>query len=227
MWERAFRRLALPVAYSEGFAPRPRVSFGLALPTGYESVAEYLDVELADLDGLGVESDGPDGLIGRLSAVLPAGVDATGVAVLSPGTPSLQEDVTSCSWRWVLAAADGCPPLDPPAVAERVRSALAAPELVVSRHRKGVEVTEDIRPGVAALEVEAPTAEGVVLSAELAAAPRAVRPSEVLAALGPGLEARQVRRTAQWITRPGRRLEPLEAARDGSPAAPRTLERAS
>ena len=48
MWERAFRRVQLPLAYSEGFSPRPKVSFGLALPTGYESVAEYLDVELRD-----------------------------------------------------------------------------------------------------------------------------------------------------------------------------------
>ena len=48
MWERAFRRVELPLAYSAGFSPRPKVSFGLALPTGHESVAEYLDVELAD-----------------------------------------------------------------------------------------------------------------------------------------------------------------------------------
>ena len=47
MWERALRRAELPVAYTEGFTPRPKVSFGLALPTGHESVAEYLDLELA------------------------------------------------------------------------------------------------------------------------------------------------------------------------------------
>ena len=41
MWERAFRRAQLPVAYSAGFSPRPRVSFGLALPTGHESEADY------------------------------------------------------------------------------------------------------------------------------------------------------------------------------------------
>ena len=46
MWERAFRRIELPLAYSEGFSPRPKVSFGLALSTGHESLAEYLDVEL-------------------------------------------------------------------------------------------------------------------------------------------------------------------------------------
>src|SRR5439155_182831 len=45
MFERAFRRTQLPIAYSGGFAPRPKVSFGLALPTGAESEAEYLDLE--------------------------------------------------------------------------------------------------------------------------------------------------------------------------------------
>jgi len=48
IWERALRRAGLPVAYTEGFSPRPRLSFGLALPTGYESDAEYLDVDLLD-----------------------------------------------------------------------------------------------------------------------------------------------------------------------------------
>ena len=46
MWERALRRASLPIAHTAGFTPRPKVSFGLALPTGHESVAEYLDVEL-------------------------------------------------------------------------------------------------------------------------------------------------------------------------------------
>ena len=46
MWERALRRSRLPVAYSQGFVPHPLVSFGLALPTGCESLGEYLDVRL-------------------------------------------------------------------------------------------------------------------------------------------------------------------------------------
>ena len=48
MWERALRRAELPLAYTEGFSPRPQLSFGLALPTGCESLAEYLDVVLDD-----------------------------------------------------------------------------------------------------------------------------------------------------------------------------------
>ena len=68
MWERAFRRISLPLAYTQGFSPRPRVSFGLALPTGAESVAEYLDVDLDD-------AVVTDGLAESLTAALPVGVD--------------------------------------------------------------------------------------------------------------------------------------------------------
>src|SRR6186997_871935 len=46
--ERAFRITKLPLAFTEGFSPRPRVSFGLALSTGHESDAEYLDLVFAD-----------------------------------------------------------------------------------------------------------------------------------------------------------------------------------
>lgn len=44
--ERAVRRAGLPVAYSQGYSPRARLHFGLALSTGYESLAEYLDIDL-------------------------------------------------------------------------------------------------------------------------------------------------------------------------------------
>ena len=171
MWERAFRRVDLPLAYSEGFTPRPRVSFGLALPTGHESVAEFLDVELTGIEGVDLAALGT-----RLSAALPVGVDATAVAVLAPGSPSLQEDVTSCSWRWTAAAAEGAERPQLEEVRLRVASVLAAPSTPIARNRKGVERVEDIRPGILGLEVVEESEDGVVLSAELAAAPRAVRP---------------------------------------------------
>src|SRR5580765_4058519 len=47
MWERALRRATLPVAYTEGFSPHPKLSFGLALSTGHESLGEYLDIDMA------------------------------------------------------------------------------------------------------------------------------------------------------------------------------------
>ena len=66
-WERAIRRAELPMAYSEGFSPRPKLHYGLALPTGAESLAEYMDIDLAtDIDIVGLDkllSDGmPDGV---------------------------------------------------------------------------------------------------------------------------------------------------------------------
>ena len=45
-WERAFRRGAIPLAFSQGFNPHPKISFGSALAVGITSSGEYMDVEL-------------------------------------------------------------------------------------------------------------------------------------------------------------------------------------
>jgi radical SAM-linked protein len=229
MWERAFRRVQLPLAYSAGFSPRPKVSFGLALPTGHESVAEYLDAEL--VDEAAPEFD-VDNLPGRLSAALPVGVDATAAEVIAPGTPSLQEDVTSCTWRWAAAPKEGADPLGEERLAARVAAVLGASSVVITRTRKGEELTDDIRAGIGNLQLLGPVgpdpSDGMWLEAELACWPRTLRPSEVLVALHPGLEERQVRRMHQWILRDGARREPLVAAYpSGATDAPHALERAS
>lgn len=203
IWERALRRASLPVAYSEGFSPRPKLSFGLALSTGHESMAEYLDVELRDEVGI-------TALPAQLTEQLPAGIDVTAAAHLAPGAPSLQEDVTSCTWRIEV------PDLAPPEAGALVTAALAADELVVTRTRKGREVTDDLRPAVLAVTVAGPTARGTELEAELGVHPRSVRPAELLVALHPGLEEGRVVRTAQWIWRDGARLEPLTADPDAT-----------
>ncbi|MGI8759204.1 MAG: TIGR03936 family radical SAM-associated protein [Acidimicrobiales bacterium] len=202
IWERALRRARLPVAYTAGFRPRPKLSFGLALSTGHESVAEYLDVELAGL----VEPLEPDALPGRLSPELPAGIDVLAAAELLPGQMSLQEAVASCTWR--IEALD----LDRGRAEELVSSALAANELIITRSRKGRDVTDDLRPAVLSVSVVGPTPAGTELEAELAVHPRSVRPAELLTALAPDLGEGRVRRTAQWIWRDGARDEPLPLA---------------
>jgi radical SAM-linked protein len=227
MWERAFRRVQLPVAYSAGFAPRPKVSFGLALPTGYESVAEYLDVELvadADLDVRPLPR--------RLSTALPVGVDATAAELIAPGTPSLQEDVTSCTWRWVAAPEEHHHPPGEEELAARAAALLAASSIVITRTRKGEELTDDIRAGLLTLQLLGPVgpdpSHGTWVEAELACRPRTLRPSEVMVALDPNCEERDVRRTHQWILRDGARREPLEVAHpSGATDAPHAWERAS
>jgi radical SAM-linked protein len=57
LWERALRRAALPVASTEGFSPRPKMHFGLALSTGHESCGEYLDIDLREREGDDVDLD--------------------------------------------------------------------------------------------------------------------------------------------------------------------------
>jgi radical SAM-linked protein len=227
MWERAFRRAQLPVAYSAGYSPRPKVSFGLALPTGHESVAEYLDVELVEEPDLDVSI-----LPGRLSAALPIGVDVTAAELINPGTPSLQEEVTSCTWRWSGVPRGGADPPGLEELAARVAGVLGASSVVVTRTRKGEELTDDIRAGILNLQLLGPAgpdpSHGSWLEAELACQPRVLRPAEVLAGLDAGLEELHVRRLHQWILRDGARREPLEAAFPfGATGAPHAWERAS
>ncbi len=200
IWERALRRAAVPVAWSEGFSPRPRIAFGLALSTGYESRAEYLDLDL-------IAPVEPRELTGRLTSVLPEGIDVIAAAPIEPGEKSLQEAVTSCTWR---IEANG---VDQFAITRALDAALAAPHLVLTRQRKGRPVTDDVRPAVLGATVVGLTAVGVELEAELAVHPRSVRPAELLLAIEPdgSIEEGRVQRTAQWTWLEGARGEPLIA----------------
>ena len=236
------------MAYSEGFSPRPKLSFGLALPTGGESLAEYLDVD--------VDEQRPvpslDELPATLSALLPEGIDAPALTPFEPGADSLQHAVTGCTWRIEV---DGVAPADLAVAAER---ALAADTLVVTRERKGKPVTDDVRPALVGLAVVAhsptggdrvpsptggdrvpsptrgdrvpsPTGGGTerpagsVLEAELATQTRSLRPSELVRLLDPEGTAGDVRvcRLHQWIEADGERVEPVALPDAPAPHATR------
>jgi len=209
MWERALRRGRVPVAYTAGFTPRPQLSFGLALPTGCESVAEYLDIALdSPLD--------PSELARGVGPLLPEGVDIVAADVVDPGENSLQEDVSSCTWEIHV------PGIAPDDLTETVGRALDAELLPIQRERKGRVVIDDLRPSVLALSCAGPDAGGTRLLAELGTRPRGVRHSKLAQALG--VELGIARRTCQWIERDGSRWEPLTVDLSG-PAA--VWERAS
>ncbi|HXW35594.1 MAG TPA: TIGR03936 family radical SAM-associated protein [Acidimicrobiales bacterium] len=196
MWERALRRARIPIAYTEGFSPRPKLSFGLALPTGCESLAEYVDVALASPVELA-------GLQARMTFLLPAGVDVTAVSTVPADSDSLQQDVTSCSWEIEV------PTSSPDELRKAVERVLGADSLPLERERKGRREVDDLRPAVLALST-AGTADGrSLLIAELATRPRGVRPVELARLMG--LELGLAKRTIQWIERDGSRSEPLAA----------------
>jgi radical SAM-linked protein len=205
-FERAFRVEQLPLAFTEGFSPRPKVSFGLALSVGHESEAEYLDVELT-------EPVDVDALAERLTPALPEGMPATGAARLIERAPALQESITEVQYR--VATVDGHDRPVPEAVLDAAASvALASDELPVTRIRKGKESVDDIRSAIRSIEVGR-AGDTPVLDLALLTQPRGARPREVLDALdafvGVGLAEHRVTRTSQWIERGGARLEPLAA----------------
>ena len=211
IWERALRRVGVSVAYSQGFSPRPKLSFGLALSTGHESEAEFLDLELSDEGGDWTAGRGED-LAARLTAALPMGLDVVAVAPVEKGD-SLQQAVTSCTWAIEV---DG---VDREYMDAWVAGVLSREEIVVERERKGKPVVEDLRPHVLALDVTGTTETGIRLSADLGTQPRALRPTELLAAVDPPLTARTVCRMNQWMSQGDDREEPLMAPTVPAPSA--------
>jgi radical SAM-linked protein len=191
VWERSLRRSGVQVAYSEGFSPRPRLSFGLALSTGHESLGEYLDIDLAqDVD--------PVELPGIVNPALPSGMVAQIAIPIEPGILSLQQAVTSSSWRITLAG------IEADQVAEGLARVMGAVELPIVVERKGNKITLDARPAILALRQD-----DVVLEAELASQPRSLRPAELLRAIDPTWGEGRVLRTHQWTLVDGARSEPI------------------
>lgn len=219
--ERGMRRCALPLAHSSGFSPRPLVSFGLALPTGCASRAEYVDLRLdAAAPSSAVAVVGFDAadraelarLAEDLSTLLPAGIDVVAAAALDGAEPSLQEAVASCDWEVEVLG------VSPAILACRVEQLLGAATVEVARERKGRTTTDDIRPAVRTLSVlDRPTraidglGEVAVLAASLSTHPRGVRPAELCGALGDDVTLLGACRTHQWIENDDRteRAEPL------------------
>jgi radical SAM-linked protein len=198
LWERAMRKAQLPVATSSGFTPRPKLSFGLALPTGAESIAEYID---ATLDG-DIEVDQ---LPPRLSDALPTGIDVLAAQHLEEGAASLQHDVTSVTWElfapWLTADHHQ----------EAAARLLSAATLPIERERKGETNRDDVRPVILDLRHDAVVNR---LVAELATEGRALRPAELAELAYPHcdttrqpLVAVRAVRTHQWIGHDGERRE--------------------
>ncbi|MFK5256103.1 TIGR03936 family radical SAM-associated protein [Propionibacterium freudenreichii] len=138
-FERALRRAEVPMAYSSGFSPHPRISYANAAPTSAESHAEYLDIAL-------VEQVDADQLADKLNGALPAGFRIE--QVIESSKPSLTELLQASEWTIDLGAVDA------DALRAAVEALLAAPGLEVSRRtKKGLRVF-DVRPAVLAAHVE-------------------------------------------------------------------------
>jgi radical SAM-linked protein len=163
-FERAVFRARVPMAYSSGFNPHPRISYAGASPTGAASEAEYLELALAEV----VE---PDAVHTALSEALPDGLDV--VEVVESHGRSLTELLEASHWRIKLAT-----PADE--VEPAVRAFLAQTEVLVERLTKKGLRRFDCRAPVLSLTVSASHGLGL-LDLVLRHAEPAVRPDDVLA----------------------------------------------
>jgi radical SAM-linked protein len=164
-WERTLRRMNVPLVYSQGFNPRPKLQLAAALPLGCSSTCEVLDVWVED--GALLPARMKDGL----PRFTPPGLSVLQVEVVDVKAPALQSLVCAASYHAVLD------PLPEPRLLEQAIEAVwVAKTLPRERRRKPY----DLRPLIHALEYEPPTLKMVLALTSQGAG----RPDEVLDALG-------------------------------------------
>ncbi|MFI9046496.1 TIGR03936 family radical SAM-associated protein [Streptomyces sp. NPDC053427] len=219
-FERALRRAEVPMAYSAGFTPHPKVSYANAAPTGTGSEAEYLEIQLT-------ERRDPVKLRELLDESLPTGLDVTDA--VEAHTSGLADRLEASVWEIRLDE------VEPAAAAAAVEAFLAAEEVQVQRRTKNGMRSFDARAAV--LSLEAAECQGdrpdgkacAILRLVVRHLTPAVRPDDVLsglraaADLAPPVPA-AVTRLAQGPldAESGTVTDPLAPDRDAATAAPST-----
>ena len=180
LWERAMRRADLPLSYSQGFHPQPKISIAAALPLGFSSLGEVLDVRFnADIP--------TEEIATRLKDNLPPDIQVTKVESVDEHEPALQTQVLSATYDVHLTE-----PIDGSELKRKVEDLLASESLPRERRSKFY----DLRPLIETLDVHAEVDGKVWLQMKLAARDGATgRPEEVLNALGIEPEYTRVERS--------------------------------
>ncbi|MEO5652480.1 MAG: TIGR03936 family radical SAM-associated protein [Marmoricola sp.] len=209
-FERAIFRARIPMAYSSGFNPHPRISYAGAAPTGSASEAEYLEIGLAELlDPARAHAD--------IDEALPEGLDVIEVVTSAGG--SISDRLEASVWQLSLADTDA-------ETARRAAEALLATEEVqVERMTKKGLRRFDARAAIVSVRVLEATAQRptcAILEVVLRHGSPSVRPDDVLAALhqssGLSLTAALQQRMAQGPLDPegGTVGDPLTPDRDAA-----------
>lgn len=180
LWERAMRRADLPITYSQGFHPQPKISLAAALPLGFSSRGEVLDVRLNE--ELPVEE-----ITSRLRESLPPDIAIVNVTSVDEREPALQTQVLSAAYDVHLTEA-----IDGSELKRRVEEIMMSESIL--RERRGKPY--DLRPLIEMMSVISDADGKVWLKMTLAAREGATgRPEEVLSALEIEPDTARVERT--------------------------------
>ncbi|MGY1985099.1 TIGR03936 family radical SAM-associated protein [Blastococcus sp. SYSU DS0669] len=199
--ERALRRARVPMAFSAGFSPHPKISYLGAAPTGSASEAEYVEIGLA-------ERRDPEAVRAALDAALPEDIAVLECVEAVQGTGSLAERIDTSVWRVEL------PGVRLEELAPAVEKFLAADVVTVAKRTKNGLKDVDARPAVASASA-AEEAGCAILHMVVRQVTPAVRPDDVLAALAavadlrPPLPPRAVREAQGRLDDTGTVADPL------------------
>ncbi len=208
VFERAIRRAGIKMSYTEGFNPRPKISFGFALAVGTEGEREYVDVDLEHELELG-------DVLGRIQEQLPSGIRLLQGSVLTSGAKPLMAVLNAASYRIRVAMAL---PIQENRLQEAITAWLAREHVTYSRYSKKGPTDKDIRPWVKSLEGKVQGDEVIFeLDVEMGNA-GSVRPEEVLASLRElenlplDLDSLHIKRTGVHVSYQGKKSSPFEMA---------------
>jgi len=169
--ERALRRAAVPMAFSAGFHPHPKISYANAAPTGTASEAEYFEISVN-------ERVDPQRVRAALDEALPEGLDVLEVVGVLPGSPALADRLQASDWIMEFRS------MPVGGLADAVAQLLAQDSVEVTRVMKKGPRTFDVRAAVVSL-VASPAQDGscAILRVVVRHTTPAVRPDDVLTAL--------------------------------------------
>jgi radical SAM-linked protein len=172
IWERSLRRAGMPLKYSQGYNPRPRLHFAAPLPVGCGSEADLMDVWLeTPVD--------PETMLAALTDTVPPDLSVVDARAVPEDDTALSEQLIAAEYRvWLRDAATEM-------VQSAVTDFLDSPSLLLpKRGRKYRGKTYDLRPLVEALCIEDAPVPWTGLWMRMQARPGATgRPDEVLKAL--------------------------------------------
>jgi len=182
-WERALRRASVPLAYSHGFNPRPKLTFASALPVGFTGQAEMLDVQLQ-------RRTTPREFAARLQKQLPSGLRLLSVEEVPSTLPPLPRQVVAAEYEVLVESGDASDAME-----ERLANLLAAETITRRRERLRKVQVYDLRPLIKKLWVAGQRGDAHIVGMHLQADQQGTgRPDEVMAALGLEKAVRSIER---------------------------------
>jgi radical SAM-linked protein len=177
LMERALRRSGLPVSFTGGFHPLPRVQFALALPLGAEADGEWMDIEFT-------MALRPEQARVQLQPQLPAGFTLLEAQTVDVHGPSLSQELVGARWQLLLQAPTPADAPSPQAWQAAAQALLASDQWIwEDTDKKGRPRQRDCRPFLLDLELlcegSAPQAVNLRYGAMVDPAGRSLRPEQL------------------------------------------------